>query len=32
VAVARGAVFFVTLNQGYEYVGTNPVDEPYGTG
>jgi len=27
VAVAGGAVFFVTLNEGYEYVGTNPVDE-----
>ena len=20
-------VFFITLNEGYEYVGTNPVDE-----
>jgi hypothetical protein len=27
IAVARGAVFFVTLNEGYEYVGTNPIDE-----
>ena len=27
VVVAGGAVFFVTLNEGYEYVGTNPVDE-----
>ncbi|MEK7876606.1 MAG: AAA family ATPase, partial [Pseudomonadota bacterium] len=27
VEVASGAVFFVTLNEGYEYVGTNPIDE-----
>lgn len=27
VAVSPGVVFFVTLNEGYEYVGTNPVDE-----
>ena len=27
VAVAPRVVFFVTLNEGYEYVGTNPVDE-----
>jgi len=27
VAVAPGVAFFVTLNEGYEYVGTNPVDE-----
>ncbi len=27
VAVAPGVVFFVTLNEGYEYVGTNPIDE-----
>ena len=27
VAVAPSVVFFVTLNEGYEYVGTNPVDE-----
>jgi MoxR-like ATPase len=26
-AVASGVVFFVTLNEGYEYVGTNPIDE-----
>jgi nitric oxide reductase NorQ protein len=25
--VAEGVVFFVTLNEGFEYVGTNPVDE-----
>ena len=25
--VASGVVFFVTLNEGYEYVGTNPIDE-----
>lgn len=27
VQVAEGVVFFVTLNEGFEYVGTNPVDE-----
>ena len=27
VVVAPGVVFFVTLDEGYEYVGTNPVDE-----
>jgi len=27
VTVAPGVVFFVTLNEGYEYVGTNPIDE-----
>ena len=27
VTVARGVVFFVTLNEGYEYVGTQPLDE-----
>jgi len=27
VQVAPGVVFFITLNEGYEYVGTNPIDE-----
>jgi nitric oxide reductase NorQ protein len=27
VKVAAGVVFFITLNEGYEYVGTNPIDE-----
>ena len=25
--MAAGVVFFITLNEGYEYVGTNPIDE-----
>ena len=25
--MAPGVVFFITLNEGYEYVGTNPIDE-----
>jgi len=27
VVVAEGVTFFMTLNEGYEYVGTNPLDE-----
>jgi nitric oxide reductase NorQ protein len=27
VVVAKGVTFWVTLNEGYEYVGTNPIDE-----
>lgn len=27
VVVAKGVTFWVTLNEGYEYVGTSPIDE-----